>query len=319
MRTPRPSITRRDFSLGLAQLLVGIALSSPCRAFASDSDTAATATGDKAELIQHLAPNTQTIAFQTTKRPVVVKGSPYTGTDLKRRLRSLRLAVRDFEETGGHVGLVIHDLGTGASITYAKDDTFYPASSIKGPYVNCLYECRETGSLTAKEDKIARLAEPTIVISDNDTYLKLRELYGNQVFTNWCLGCGAITKKASNYKDLANEHYPVLTPAQLARMWEHSFDYFDAGSKDARQLLGFYAKREESPLRDAIPTADMVIAKAGWYPLDDGKEYAATVDAGIVLQGDHSYIVAIMTNAPAELDLLRNMTSGIFGGRRALL
>lgn len=312
-----PPLSRRAFAAGLAALLAG-GLSRPQLAYAKKAGKNKAKASARGAL-KGLVPREQEEHFKTLGYPVVVTGSPYTDKALRRKLRDFRLTVHQLEQAGVRVGVVIRDLGTGASLSYAQNELFYPASSIKGVYINCLYESLEQGELAVSKQSVASLASPTIIYSDNDTYLALRNLCGNQVFIDWCVAEGAVSEDDPNYARIAGYNYPFIMPAQLARMWEHSFEYFDAGSDDARQLLELYERREVSPLRAGIPSAELVIAKAGWYPVDIGEKWPATVDAGIVMEGGHSYVVVIMTSLPADLDWLTSVVGGLFAGHTALV
>lgn len=174
----------------------------------------------------------------------------------------------------------------------------------------------DTGFVSSKE--IKRYVEPTIVDSDNDAYRALRDLCGSQVFADWAVECGAIEAGTDEYERFSTRYYPEITTRQLALMWEHAFTYLNGGSTGAQELMGYFERRVESPIRAGVATSDLTITKAGWYPLDAGEEYAATVDAGIVLDGTHGYVVAIMTDAPGELDTLAELVPGIFSAREAI-
>jgi hypothetical protein len=157
------------------------------------------------------------------------------------------------------------------------------------------------------------------VQSDNDSYRTLRRRCGDEVFARWCVRNGIVTYGSASYRELLEERYPLLTPRQLADMWEHIGDYLEGGSKQARELGELLAQTEISPLREGIGVAEQVLSKGGWYPLDDGDTYSATTDAGIVEQGGHRYVVVVMTNAPMALDELSTLTGKLFIARRSLL
>ena len=305
--------TRVVLCVLVALLCLGLAALRPKDAFAKGkTGRSARATSSNA------APDVQKVQFKTLAHDIVVRRSACTGKRLRRKLKGLYRAIRSIEERGYRIGVCLQDLDDNAQLTYAGDETFYPASSIKGPYVICLYESLESGALSADANEVARLASPTIAYSDNDSYRALRLLCGGQVFADWAVE-GKVTEQDSDlYQLLTSHYYPMLTSRQLARMWKHAAAYLLSESDGACQLLELFAQRDESPLRDGIPSAERTIAKAGWYPADDGAEFSAAVDAGIVEVGGHRYVIALMTNAPGDLQLLTDVVDDIFSCRRVL-
>ncbi len=264
-----------------------------------------------------IVPATQTISDKGLRHDVVVKGSTLTGKSLKKRLRVFQGVVSQWEATGHSIGVVIVDMGSGASVSYGADDVFYAASSVKGPYIISVYETMvDTGLVSV--DEIYGLVEPTIVYSDNDAYRALRDLCGSQVFADWCVDCGAVEPGSESYELVLDRYFPSVTTNQLATMWEHAFLYFEGGSDGATQLAELFQQREESPIRAGIEDASLTITKAGWYPEEDGYAEPATVDAGLVFEGDHGYVVAIMTDAPADLDRLAALVPAIYTARDTL-
>lgn len=262
-------------------------------------------------------PRQQTVSFKTTKHDIVVEGSRYTDADLRLKLRSLRVTVHDFEETGQRIGFVIFDVGTGASLSYNPDEAFYPASSIKGPYVVSLFD-RLLGEGGRTSSEMLGLVEPTIVESDNRCYATLRRRYGGEVFADWCVECGIVERGSERYDELSARNYPQLSTAELAQLWKGAFGYLNGGGDEAQTLAEIFARREESPLRDAVGEGALTIAKAGWYP-DDGYHIPATVDAGIVVDDGHCFVIAVMTDAPGDLDLLGELAAGLYASRGAIL
>lgn len=262
-------------------------------------------------------PATQVVSDKALSRNIVVEGSTLTGGSLKKRLRVFRGVASQWEASGHRIGVVIVDMDSGASVTYGADDVFYAASSVKGPYIISVFETMvDTGLVSA--DEIYSLVEPAIVYSDNDAYHALRDLCGSQVFADWCVDCGAIERDSETYDLVLNHYFPSLTCAQLAAMWEHAYTYFAAGSDGATLLAEIFQQREESPIRDGIEEASLTITKAGWYPEEDGSAEPATVDAGLVFEGDHGYVVAIMTDAPADLEQLGALVPAIYTAHEVL-
>lgn len=263
-------------------------------------------------------PQSQEVSFKRLAFDVEVDGSPLTGKKLRRRLRPFRRTVQAFEGSGQRIGVVIVNLGTGASLCYGADEGFYPASSIKGPHLIAVYDqLVETGEVPA--DEVHALAQPIVLYSDNEAYSTLCHRYGNETFAQWAVACGAIEPQSDDYERLMTANYPWITTRQLARMWERGFAYLDEGSPAALELESYFEQREESPIRAGLADADLTLTKAGWYPAYDGGGSApSTCDAGIVLDGDQLYLIAIMTDAPADLAKLAELVPGVCSARTAL-
>lgn len=262
--------------------------------------------------LEGASPEALVISGDGLDHDIVIEGPADSVDELARELGPFEDAAVAWEGSGLRVGVVIDDLGSGASLAYGADEKFYPASSIKGPYVISVYETMvDTGIVSG--DAVRRLAEPAIISSDNDAYRALRDLCGSQAFADWAVACGAVEPGSEQYAQFASHSYPRLSARQLARMWGHAFAYLSEGSDGARELVGLFERREESPIRAGVDASYLTLTKAGWYPEDDGGDSAAsTCDAGIILDGSRAYVVVIMTDAPADLDLLADLVPGIY-------
>ena len=260
---------------------------------------------------------TRTFDSKRLAHDVTVEGSPFRRKRIRKRLRAFRDTVGAAERNGTGVGFFLRDLETEAQVFYNADQDFYPASSIKGPYVVCVYErLVDTGSL--KAEQVDALARSIIIDSDNDAYRALRELCGSEVFADWAVDCEAIKPGTDTYQDYASAYYPRVTPRQMARMWEHMFSYLNDAGGSGPQLTEVFTQRVESPLRAGLRKDITTIAKAGWYPADDGEEFSATADAGIVLDDTHAYVMVLMTTLPDDLGGLAEMVPSVWRARRAL-
>lgn len=257
----------------------------------------------------------QVVHFDTLSHDIVVTGSHLSDDALRKQLQRFHRNVRPYEESGQRLGVYIHNLTTGATVSYNADEPFYSASSIKAPYCLAVYErAVDPGILSASE--IAWLVEPTLVESNNDTYQELSERCGRQVFVDWAVDCGALEKDSEAYHQLIVNRHWFISSRQLGAMWEHGYDYLKAGSDGAKELKGYLERRYDSPLRNGLPGDAVTYAKAGWYPEDLGPDYCATVDAGIARIKGYNYVIVVMTNMPADLDRLSNLMPGVLSARR---
>ena len=302
----------------LCGVLAGVQLYGEHAQVAETTEATGGAASDREEVA---APPTRayrrTFTSVKLRHEMVVEGSPLGRKRIRRRLRALRDAVSAIEQAGRQAGFYLADLDTGACVSYAADQDFYPASSIKGPYVASVYErLVDTGKL--KAEQVDPLARPIIIDSDNDAYHALLALCGSSVFADWAADCGAIERDSAQYQDFSTRYYPRVTPRQMALMWEHLHTYLGDASGSGPKLEETFAQRVESPLRAGLPGDLTTIAKAGWYPADAGEEYAATVDAGLVANGEHTYVVVIMTTLPDDLGGLAELVPGFWEARRTL-
>ena len=277
----------------------------------SGESATGSAAGTEAKPARH---GEQVVRFDTLGHDIVVTGSRLSDDDLREQLQRFRRNVRPFENSGQRLGVYIHNLTTGATVSYNADEPFYSASSIKAPYCLAVYErAVDPGIVPAGE--IAHLTELTLVESDNDTYQELSERCGRQVFVDWAVDCGALEKDSEAYHQLIVNRHWFISPRQLGTMWEHGYDYLQAGSDGAEELKGYLERRYDSPLRDGLPADATTYAKAGWYPEDLGPDYCATVDAGIARIKGYDYVIAVMTSMPADLDRLSRLMPGVLSAR----
>ena len=257
----------------------------------------------------------QTVRFKTLSHDIEVAGSRFSDDELRERLKRFQRNAGPFEKSGQRLGVYIHNLTTGVVVTYNADEPFYSASSIKGPYCLAVYERMIDPGIVPAAD-ISSLTELTLVESDNDTYQEMSERCGRQVFVDWAVDCGALEKDSEAYHQLIVNRHWFVSPRQLGLMWEHGYDYLQAGSNGAQELKGYLERRYDSPLRDGLPAKATTYAKAGWYPEDLGPEYCATVDAGIARVGNYDYVIVVMTDMPADLDRLSRLTPGVLSARK---
>ena len=257
------------------------------------------------------------VRFGTIAHDIHVTGSTLDDEELRSVLQRFRRNLRGFERRGLHASVIIQRMDTGARLDYNADERYYPASSIKGPFIVALYErLVDTGQVDPAQ--VAYRAEATLVESDNVTYRELSRQYGQELFAEWAADCGAVERGTDEYAEFTWNRYPLLAPWQLCAMWEHAYDYLMGGSAGAAEVTGYLERRYESPLREGAPPDTRTIAKAGWYPADDLVPYSSTVDAGIVIRHDRPYVVVIMTDAPGDLDLLARLVPGVLSAGAAL-
>lgn len=207
------------------------------------------------------------------------------------------------EVDGYSVGIVLLDIQTGRQLAYHADEVFYPASSIKGPYVTSLYQqLVETGQV--KESALHAAVSNVLRYSDNNSYAQLRLRYGSEAFEGWLAAAGVDAGAYGTLADYAKPSYPNTTPKQLLAMWQQTYRYLEQDSDPANILGYLMSQREVSALDDALEGPELSWGKTGWYPADAGNEYSATVDAGIVWSDQGPYIAVVMSDVPDDMAAL---------------
>ncbi|ERL11450.1 class A beta-lactamase [Coriobacteriaceae bacterium BV3Ac1] len=207
------------------------------------------------------------------------------------------------EKDGYSVGVVLLDIQTERQLTYHADEVFYPASSIKGPYITSLYQqLVETGQV--RESALATTASNVLRYSDNTSYAQLRLRYGSEPFEAWLAAAGIDAGAYDTLADYATPSYPNTTPRQLLGMWQQIYRYLEQDSDAANALEYAMSQREVSALDDALEGPELSWSKAGWYPADAGDNYCATVDAGIVWSDQGPYIAVVMSDVPDDMAAL---------------
>ena len=218
---------------------------------------------------------------------------------------ALTQEIAAFEERGLTVAFVLHDVEGGGELTYDADEELYPASSIKGPFTTCIYqELVEKG--LADLAVVEPVARVTILESSDEGYRTLHELFGEQAFVTWLADAGVGPGSYGTLEQMVAWNYPHVSARQLALMWRHVFEYLSTTDTEAsRQLASLFDAREASSVRMAVDEGVRTWSKMGWFEsVSDFRSEPATVEAGTVFAESGTYVFAVMTTAPAELDSL---------------
>lgn len=265
-----------------------------------------------------------------TSGNIVVTGCPNFGSTAE--FAQLTQAIGTFEDQGYSISVTLVDISTGRSLRYRADAYYYSASSIKAPVTVAGYE-REvdagtvgSGSAGARPldaatlASIDSLAEATLVKSDNDAYLQLRDIFGSSNFNAWLVDAGVESGAYPTVSQLADTHYPHISTNQMATMWRHIYDYLQSGTASAQKIVSYMRKREVSPIKDALGASNETWSKAGWIDVfGEGGAEPATWDAGVVFAPSGTYIVAIASSAPSELSTLSQVVPALDAAHTAVV
>lgn len=209
-------------------------------------------------------------------------------------LQRIRKAVQDIENNGFQIGFVMFDPAVRKGIVYHADQKFYTASSIKGPYVLSLLR-KDPAVYTEMQEVMAN----TIVYSDNAAYDRLIGTYGHDAIN-------AMMEESGVSPVVWDGGYTDLSARDLVRLWLSGYLYLNSpeAEDEVRQWFNNVAV---SAIHSTLGERYTTYSKAGWIA-EAG--YMAADDAGIV-QAQSPYILAIMTNLPADLTGLDDLVQAL--------
>lgn len=206
--------------------------------------------------------------------------------DIRNRLAN---EITFIHNQGYKTGFTIYDVKTKKGIAYNRNERFYAASTIKGPYVASLTEQNPN----SKSDYYTTI-RGVLTYSSNEGYHLLRNVYGPGYLMNW-------VSQAGLEQSIAQIWYPYISANELAKLWERSYQFFTSGP-NGNQVGQWFENPNLSPIYKALPHKTK--SKAGWIG-EPG--YHAANDAGIVHSPHGDYIIAITSNADGKLSLLEGV------------
>ena len=257
---------------------------------------------------------------------------------------SINIALETLEERGIEAGFVFVDLSTSKGISYNAGQTFYGASSFKGPY--CGYigsqmvenniadeNTQITGTILVDGDSgyypggvypLIQLIEDTIVISCNDSYQFLRDAFDSKGFSDYLTSLNIDTSLITDgsYGGV----FPHYTPRDSAKLWCQTYLYLATKTDFSQKLANYFSTTEVSFIREGLKEQNAIVYdKAGWCAADlyygDGV-FNGICDAGIVNVDGRDYLLTIMTNAADNAEdeaKVSELAKSIVGARSCLL
>lgn len=218
------------------------------------------------------------------------------------------------EQTDSGLGFLFVDLDSGRGISHNLDAEVYGASSIKGPYA--AYICEELvesgrvslddsctvnqhvdtsvfpvgGSYTVEE-----LVEGMVLYSDNNAIGALRDAFDGEGYDEWAERLGIYDAES-----VSGDYFPDYSARSSAKFWNEIERYLEKKTKTAIWLESLYADTSVSFIRDAIGSDNVIVEnKAGWYT-ESGDQDHSVCDAGIVIEGDRTFLMCLMSDMPAD-------------------
>ncbi|NUT32999.1 MAG: hypothetical protein HOV79_07985 [Hamadaea sp.] len=244
----------------------------------------------------------------TPSSPSGGSGASDAGVDTRAIEDALQAYVDD---RGGDAAVAVYDRTTGTSISVNGSDEFQTASIVKVDIVAALMLQKQAAgaALTAQEKAWAKAA---LTVSDNDAASSLyREIGGASGLraANATLGLRETTPDSSwgmttttaddqiRLLDAISGAGGPLSAANRALLagW--------MSSVTAEQRFGVTAGADES--------AEEVYVKVGWVDLDDQNGLWATNSVGRVVEDDHDWLIAVLSDHNESFASGKKLITGI--------
>lgn len=207
----------------------------------------------------------------------------------------VRAALDVFAAEDYTVGFMLYDLNSGSGISYHADEMYYSASAIKGPYVAWLAECYPSAV-----DFLYGTIQNVISWSSNEDYGELIASYGYAGFNSWAaeIGCENLT--------ITGEWYPAVNARDFSKLWCHMYDCIVSGG-NLSSIISIYIDTLSSAISETLGGQYTVYSKGGWIGEGRGSYYNVQNDAGVVMKGEHPYVLVVLSDAYGRMDLLDNL------------
>ncbi|MBR6102335.1 MAG: hypothetical protein IKP95_07895 [Ruminococcus sp.] len=208
---------------------------------------------------------------------------------------------------GHKVSLIMVDLETQSGVAYKPDIPMCTQSTIKAVYLGSVLDsCPEA----YEEHRID--FRKAIVNSNNDSYMKLYDIYGKEPLEKWCEEVGVD-------KAFAEKSFPRNYSAKdMIRLWTKLYCFLNSDEMQHSEFASYYADSACSATKIMLGTKYPVQTKAGWEsgkdtwknydprdPIpekycdgDPSNDESATNDTGVVYTDKGPYIFVIYSDIP---------------------
>ncbi len=236
-------------------------------------------------------------------------------TPSKEALDRVEKEIRALSAGGHKVSVILADLATRSGAAYRSGIPMCTQSTVKAIYAGALVESRPE----ALSENGAYLRD-AIVLSSNEAYENLREIYGREPLLRWCKETGV----DPSFADLP---YPRDKCARdMLLLWTRLYAFLN-GDADPMNFAAYYADSLASATKERLGARYPVQTKAGWEcGLDEDADYdpeaviperfrdgnplndeCAINDTGVVYTETGPYLFVIYTDHP--FGLFRNYTT----------
>ena len=97
------------------------------------------------------------------------------------------------------------------------------------------------------------------------------------------------------------------------------YDFFTSDSETAELIRPLYSGTDESVIYETLGQSYTVYSKGGWSFEGEDSYYTVQNDAGIVMKGEHPYVLTVLSDAYEHLDLLDALVKEIDQAHTELL
>lgn len=208
----------------------------------------------------------------------------------------LRDAIRVVTDRGYDTAFMLVDLSSRNAISFNTEQVFYCASTIKAPYI-----CAVLHQYPEAASRYHTTIQDVLVNSSNSGYTTLRNQYGKTCWADWCEIAGVTV-------DLSKK-WPGLTAETLCGLWMQSYEFFTTTEIGA-ETAAWFESPVLSPIHDVLGETYTTQSKAGWIS-GSNAYYRAANDAGIVYADSGTYVVAILSNVPADLTRIEPLVAAL--------
>ena len=221
-------------------------------------------------------------------------------------LQRLEAEIRRISAEGHQVSLIMADPVTKSGISFRSAVPMCTQSTVKAIYVGALLN-----SCPQAFAENGQYVRDTIVLSSNEAYESLREIYGPEPIRAWCRETGV----DEHFADLP---YPrTYTARDMLKLWTRLYCFLNDGS-DTANAGRYFADSAMSAAKERLGDRCPVQTKAGWENGvgDEPEDYAhaviperyrdgdptndecATNDTGVVYTERGPYLFVIHSDYP---------------------
>ena len=207
--------------------------------------------------------------------------------------KKIREILDIFEKRKWEIGFIVMDIQTGKGVAYNCDDIFYSASSVKGTYMVSLI-ANEPQALEDYGYCFDAIAET----SDNVSYNTLWYEYGIDYFNQWCDKAGI--------ERLMDEYYNYIwySPRQLSCLWMVNYEFFLTDKQYGKTAMALFDHPGYSTIHTTLGDFYDTWTKSGWINTRED----AVIDSGIISDGEHPFLIVVMTDYGGDLLELNQLT-----------
>lgn len=191
-------------------------------------------------------------------------------------LRQLEKEIREILSDGHQVSLMMVNLAARSGVAFRSTVPMCAQSTVKAVYIGAVLEAYPQ-AFAEHQQKI----RDAIVLSSNEAYLCLRDIYGKEPIRAWCRRTGVD-------EHFADAPFPRVYHARdMLKLWTQLYCFLNGGT-DAAGAGVYYTDSALSAARERLGDRCPLQTKAGWENGigDDSADYEYTAIPACYLDGD---------------------------------